>query len=208
MTALSRRLRRAMRPLGVGLVLWLATPVLRAQPPGPVLPEAGVPDASFERPHDRASGRYSATSELQPARWTLGGAAGLVGATPDDTGLGLLLHADYFVEERVSVGPLLQFGFTDDLVQMGVSAQGKYWVPVPGTEGRGRVVLQGGLGFLHADFRKDDTAWLVPLGVGYDYTSLSGATLTATALLNFTDLKTGGGSEAEVMPGLFLGARF
>ena len=74
--------------------------------------------------------------------------------------------------------------------------------------GLGRFVVQGGLGFIHADFRRDDTSWLIPLGVGYDYTLPSGTALTATALLNFTNLETGGGSEADVMPGIFFGGRF
>ena len=71
-----------------------------------------------------------------------------------------------------------------------------------------KLVLQGGAGVVHAAFQKDDTSWLVPLGIGIDHTLDSGPSLYGTFLLNFTDLDTGRGTDADVMPGVTFGVRF
>jgi len=133
---------------------------------------------------------------------------GLVGSTPDGTAFGMNGHVDYFVNDRLSIGPLLQLGVTDDMTLVGLSGQGTYRLPLPGTGGRGKLALQSGIGFAHADFRADDTSWLVPLGIGYEHTLESGTVLNATSLVNFTDLHTGAGTGADVMPGLMFGVRF
>ena len=117
-------------------------------------------------------------------------------------------QAEYFAADRVSIGPLLQMAFTDDLAQIGLSGQAKYWVDLPGTGGRGKANLQSGIGFVHADFNNSDTSWLVPMGVGYDYTLDSGVSLTGTVLVNLTNLHTGRGTGADVMPGFTFGVRF
>ena len=62
------------------------------------------------------------------------------------------LHADRFLQRNVSLGPLVQLGFTGDLTQVGFSGQGKYWIDLPETDNRAKVVLQAGIGFVHADF--------------------------------------------------------
>jgi hypothetical protein len=146
--------------------------------------------------------------ESQAGRWTAGSSMGFLGSTPDGTALAMNGQVDYGVTDRVSVGPLLQVGLTDDQTLVGLSPQVKYGIDMPGTHGRGKLVLQGGVGFAHSDFLGDDTSWLVPLGVGYDYTLQSGLSLTATSMVNFTDLHTGGGTGADVMPGFLVGLRF
>ena len=156
---------------------------------------------------DYADRRYD-TGEFDAGRWAGGGGLGFIGSTPDGTAFGMNGSVDYFLNEHVSVGPLLQLGFTNDMTLVGLSGQGKYWFPLPGTGGRGKIALQSGLGFAHADFRANDTSWLIPLGIGYEYTLPSGTTLNATSMVNFTNLHTGGGSGADVMPGLMFGVRF
>ncbi|MBI2174930.1 MAG: hypothetical protein HYU33_07020 [Candidatus Omnitrophica bacterium] len=153
------------------------------------------------------NGRYQ-TAELYASRWSAGGGLGLIGSTPDGTALAATSHVEYFVNEQLSVGPLLQLGFTDDMTQIGLSGQAKYWVDLPGTAGRSKVNLQSGVGFTHADFRADDSSWLVPLGVGFEQALQSGQSLTANLLLNFTDLNTGAGTGADVMPSFMFGLRF
>lgn len=140
--------------------------------------------------------------------WSGGGGVGFLGATPDDTAFAINANADYFMSENVSVGPLMQLGVTNDLAQVGLSGQGKYWIDVPGSEGRDKIVLQSGLGFAYADHIGSDTSWLIPLGLGYDRKLESGRHLTMNFLLNFTDLATGRGSSADVMPGFTVGTRF
>lgn len=141
-------------------------------------------------------------------QWSGGAAVGFLGNTPDDTAFAFNLHADRFLERRVSIGPLLQMGITGDMTLVGLSGQGKYWIDIPDTSDRAKLVLQGGLGFAHADMRGSDTSWLIPLGVGLDYKVDPGLFLTTTFLLNFTDLNLGGGNSTTVMPGLTFGIRF
>jgi hypothetical protein len=137
-----------------------------------------------------------------------GGAIGFLSNTPDGTAFAFNLNGDYFIHPNVSVGPLFQLAATGDMTQFGLSGQGKFWIDLPGTEHKAKLTLQGGIGFVHSDFFESDTSWLIPFGVGLDYAISPKVSLTATFLLNFTDLDTGGGTGAHVMPGLTFGVRF
>lgn len=141
-------------------------------------------------------------------RWGAGGGLGFLGETPDGTAVALGGFADYFASEQVSLGPLLQVGFTGDLTMVGLSGQAKYRVGMPDPRSPTALVLQAGLGFMHADLHDADTAWLVPIGVGLEHRLTDGMDLVVTALVDFTDLKTGRGTEADVMPGFTAGLRF
>ena len=81
-----------------------------------------------------------------------GAAVGFLSNTPDGTAFAFNLHADRFLQRNVSFGPLLQLGFTGDLTQVGFSGQGKYWIDLPQTDNRAKLVLQAGMGFVHADY--------------------------------------------------------
>jgi hypothetical protein len=144
-------------------------------------------------------------AERRPGRWTGGAGLGFLGNTPDGTAFALNGHAETFFAERLSVGPLLQLGFTGDSTQVGLSGQVKYWIDL---DPRLALTVQGGAGFVYNSFRDDDTSWLIPLGFGVDYALTSSLNLTGTFLLNFTDLDTGRGSGRNVMPGLTFGVRF
>jgi hypothetical protein len=85
---------------------------------------------------------------------------------------------------------LLQLGFTGD------------------TERRLKGAPQAGVGFVHNTFRDGDTSWLIPIGAGADSALGDKPSVTGTLLLNFTDLDTGRGSGADVMPGFTIGVRF
>ncbi|MDH4188128.1 MAG: hypothetical protein OEV08_14145 [Nitrospira sp.] len=150
----------------------------------------------------------SHASELRQGTLTGGAGIGFLGNTPDDTAFAMNLNADYFIVPQLSVGPLIQFAFTGDLFQMGTSGQVKYWLSLPGVDSRLKVNVQGGLGFLYADRFKSDVSWLIPIGIGLDYALNNNLALTATFLLNFTDVNTGRGTDASVMPGLTFGVRF
>src|SRR5439155_26191921 len=76
------------------------------------------------------------------------------------------------------------------------------------TERRLKVAPQAGGGFVHNTFRDGDTSWLIPIGVGADSAVGDKLSATSTLLLNFTDLDTGRGSGADVMPGFTIGVRF
>lgn len=153
-------------------------------------------------------GETAQAVEPTAGAWSGGGAIGFLANTPDDTAFAFNLHADRFFTREFSVGPLLQLGFTGNMNQVGFSGQAKYWINIPDTDHRAKVVLQGGLGLVHADFLRDDTSWLIPIGVGLDYAVNRTISLTTNFLINFTDLDTGVGTGANVMPGLTFGIRF
>ena len=150
----------------------------------------------------------SGAVEPQAGAWSGGAGIGFLGNTPDGTAFATNVHADYFLNRQVSVGPLAQFAVTGDLFQFGLSGQAKYWLNLPGVDTRLKANLQGGLGFLYADLHRSDTSFLIPIGVGLDYTLNEHVGLTSTFLLNFTDINTGRGTSTNVMPGLTFGIRF
>jgi hypothetical protein len=141
------------------------------------------------------------------AQWSPGIGIGLLGNTPDGTALALNLNADYVVGPQFSLGPLAQLAVTGDLFQLGLSGQAKYWLDTSWLLKGTRANIQGGIGFVHANFLTADTSWLIPLGVGLDYPLTSRMGLGATFLLNLTNLDTSGGN-TDVMPGFMVGLRF
>ena len=154
--------------------------------------------------------RLQAAEPAPQKPWSVGGAMGFLANTPDDTAFALNFNADANLNQHVSIGPLLQLGFTDDLTLVGVSGQGKYKIPLPEVDKRFKFVLQAGIGFVHADVGPSDTSFLIPLGVGVDYQLNSAVALTSDFLLNFTDLDVGRGrghDDTNVMPGLTFGVR-
>ncbi|MER3421918.1 MAG: hypothetical protein C4293_00475 [Nitrospiraceae bacterium] len=138
----------------------------------------------------------------------LGSGVWFLGNTADGSAFAFNIHADRFLTSNFSIGPLVQIATTSDLFQTGISGQAKYWINIPNTGNRMKVALQGGIGFVHADLLRDDTPWLIPLGVGLDWALTDTIGITGTFLLNFTDLDVGFDNDTNVMPGLSVGLRF
>lgn len=64
------------------------------------------------------SGTYvevSGAAEPQAGAWSGGAAIGFLGNTPDGTAFATNVHADYFLNRQISVGPLTQLAVTGDL---------------------------------------------------------------------------------------------
>ena len=114
------------------------------------------------------SGETSRNVASASPTWSGGAAVGFLSNTLDGTAFAFNLHADRFLQRNVSFGPLLQLGFTGDLTQIGFSGQGKYWIDLPDRQ-PSQGVLQAGIGFVHADYFRNDTSFLIPLGIGVDY---------------------------------------
>lgn len=146
-------------------------------------------------------------AETVKGSWTGEGSVGFIGNTLDGTAFAFNLHFDRFLAEDLSVGPLVQLGFTGDLTQTGVSAQAKYWLGNATVNQRLRMPLQIGIGFVHSDFEESDTSWLIPLGVGLDYRATDAVSLSASFWLNFTNLDTRT-EDTNIMPALAFGVRF
>ena len=186
----------SMRRLVVLLVLTVGGFVM-AQTPGAVMVHAGPGPSGF-----------AATSGEFGKQWALGASGGFMSSTPDGNAATMNLQGEYFVTPEASVGPMVQLGVTDNMTMTGLSMQGRYYLPVGGTNRRGRVNVQGGLGFAHAEFQDDDTSWLIPVGVGYDYELDSGMSLSVNGLVNFTHLDTGRDTGADAMPAVTFGVQF
>jgi hypothetical protein len=120
-------------------------------------------------------------------RFKVGADIGVFFATADEEAVGLNLYGDYFFNPNVSVGPLVQFGFTSDLFQFGPSVQLKY---THDFDNRWKGHAQIGLGFMYADLDgvNDDTGVLLPIGGGIEYRFTDHLSFGTTILLNFMDL--------------------
>lgn len=160
--------------------------------------------------------------ELRAGQWSGGAGVGFLGDTPD----GVLEfafngHADYFLTERISVGPLAQYAGVGNDFLFGLSAQAKYWWDIPGMTAT-RLVVQGGVGFVRAGIKDTDSgtantygSFLIPIGIGIDHAVSERLSLTADLFLNFTSLGEiihAGGQEFDlhtnIMPAFYLGIRF
>jgi len=122
-----------------------------------------------------------------------GAGLGLQADTPDGTAFALGITGDYYVTQEFSIGPLLQMGFTDDLFQLGLTAQAKYTfdlTEIPELKPH----VQAGIGIIYADLDRkagrdeDDVSFLIPLGIGAEYRLTKSISLDTTFLFNVTNL--------------------
>jgi Outer membrane protein beta-barrel domain len=144
-------------------------------------------------------------------KFKLGTDIGFSGGTIDGTALAIGISGDYEVAPHVSVGPLMQFGVTDNLFQIGVSAQVKLTLDLPDVP-QLKPQLQAGIGFIHADldfgpFSADDTSWLIPIGMGLEYRAAKNLYFDSTLLFNVTDLNIANKSD-DLHVTWFVGLRF
>jgi hypothetical protein len=159
--------------------------------------------------------------DSRPGRWSGGAGVGFLANSPDGPEPGLAGHAQYFVTERLSVGPLIQYAGAGNDVIVGVSIQVRYsWSIL--ASGRAKLVLQGGVGFVHAliedadsGAEETDSSFVVPVGIGLDYAATDRIAVTADLILNVTSLGGDvpvGDREVDLhtnfMPGFYLGVRF
>ncbi|GKS65065.1 hypothetical protein YTPLAS72_23690 [Nitrospira sp.] len=155
-------------------------------------------------------------------RWSGGTGVGFLAGTPDGVEFALNGHLDYFIAEDISIGPLVQYAGAGDDFLFGLTAQGKYWWAIPGTDNQTKLVLQGGIGFVRAGVREPDigfgntySSFLIPLGIGVDHAVTEQVSVTADFMVNITalgqDVRVAGREvdfHTNVMPGLYFGVRF
>jgi hypothetical protein len=157
----------------------------------------------------------------RPGQWSGGAGVGVLANTPDGPEFGLMTHVDYFVAERLSVGPLIQYGGAGYDLVAALSIQARYWWRFLAS-GNARLVVQGGIGVIAADITDadtgaadTDTSFVIPLGIGVDYAVTPRVAVTADFILNVTSLGevvAVGGRDVDLhtnlIPGFFLGVRF
>lgn len=144
-------------------------------------------------------------------KFELGTDIGFSGGTIDGTALAIGISGDYPVAPHVTVGPLMQFALTDNLFQIGVSAQVKLTLDLPDVPEL-KPQIQAGIGFIHASLdiaggTADDTSWLIPIGMGLEYRATKNLYFNTTLLLNVTDLNVAGRS-SDLPVSWFVGLRF
>lgn len=159
---------------------------------------------------------------LEARRWSGGAGMGFLGDTPDGImEFAVNGHADYFIVDRLSVGPLAQYAGAGNDFLFGLSVQTKYWWDIPGLQAT-KLVVQGGIGFVRAGIKDTDSgiantygSFLVPLGIGVDHAIGERLAVTADLFLNVTSLGEtvrAGGQEVDLhtnlMPAFYLGVRF
>jgi hypothetical protein len=161
-------------------------------------------------------------NDLRPGQWSGGVGAGFLTNTPDGVEFALKGHVDYFPIRGFSIGLLGQSTLGGNDQVFGLSAQAKYWWDIPGRRRVVQVVVQDGIGFVGADIDDTDsgvsdtyTSFLIPVGIGLEYTVTKRIAMTAELLLNFTSLGENVRAEdrevnlhTHVMPGFYLGVRF
>ena len=161
-----------------------------------------------------AAGSVFAQQTSSPDRtrkFELGADIGFAGGTLDGTAFAVGISGDFPVAPHVTIGPLIQLGVTDDLFQIGVTAQAKFTLDLPDVPDL-KPQLQAGIGFIHADLdfsngSDDDTNWLIPIGVGLEYRAMKNLYFATTLLFNWTDLQIRNESD-DLHVDWFVGLRF
>ncbi|MBI5182840.1 MAG: outer membrane beta-barrel protein [Nitrospinae bacterium] len=151
----------------------------------------------------------SVSAEGREGSIRIGNDIGFQLGTVDDTAFALGAYGDYFLSNEFGIGPLLQFGLTDDLFQFGMSLQVKGLFEVFDYSDL-FLEVQAGLGFIHTDLERGkttntDTSVLVPLGMGLDYRLSEQLSISAKLLFNITNLKLGDMEDDEFHTSLFFG---
>ena len=133
------------------------------------------------------------STEERTGSFVFGVGLGLHADTPDDTAFALGITGDYYLTPEFSIGPLLQMGFTEDLFQIGLTAQAKYTFDLREIP-KLKPHVQAGLGIIYADLDRkgredeDDFSFLIPLGIGAEYQLTKSIWLDTTVLFNITNL--------------------
>jgi hypothetical protein len=160
--------------------------------------------------------------DSRAGRWSGGAGMGFLANTPDGVmEFAIGGHADYSIDEHLSIGPLGQYaGVGNDFI-FGLSVQAKYGWDLSGMNVT-RLTVQGGVGFVRAGITDTDSgtantygSFLIPIGIGIDHSITKRLSLTADLLLNITSLgetvQTRGQEfdlSTNIMPAFYIGVRY
>lgn len=152
---------------------------------------------------------FSAGAEGRAGKMRIGTDMGFQLSTLDDTDFALGAYGEYFLNDQLAVGPLLQFGLTGDLFQFGMSIQAKGIYEVFDYSNL-FLEVQAGLGFIHADLERrnttqTDTSVLIPIGIGLEYQLSEQLSISSKLLFNITNLRLAGMEEDEFHTSVFFG---
>jgi hypothetical protein len=129
---------------------------------------------------------------------------GAIGFTLDPDTFLMAFQGDYFLDDQLSLGPLLQLGVDDDTTILAPTLNVQYAFDLTELEEDGDEILerlkpfvQGGvgLGYIHKDRRRgddDDVGFLLNLGFGLEYYLTDQLALGNNLLFNILPDKTNG----------------
>jgi hypothetical protein len=107
-----------------------------------------------------------------------------------------------------SFAPMLEYGSTVNLLNIGFSIKTKYWVGARLPQFASKLNLEKDFGFLSDNLNRSDSRWAIPLGAGLTMPFSGRTSFTITCLLNVVPIHSQSGSGQVLFPALTLGIRF
>ena len=127
-------------------------------------------------------------------RWGFGSDLGLTTGTVNNTVFTLGLNLDYYPDPNFSIGPMMQLSPMGDLFQISLAGVGRYHFRL--NNGINLVPFTG-IGLIHADLDRgtgpgsidrNDTSWLIPIGLSLEYQAVHNIALSSTLQVNLHDI--------------------
>jgi hypothetical protein len=129
---------------------------------------------------------------------------GVAGKTIDGTVFALSLHADYFMNPVISVGPLGTLNSGSTLMQTGIAGVARYHYRMDTFH----VVPFAGVGAMYADMRESSTwGWWIPVGMSLEL-PLRDTVLNLTGTVNLHDINLDTFGKDPKSYALTVGVRF
>jgi hypothetical protein len=134
------------------------------------------------------------SSAAEENRWGFGSDLGLTTGTVNDTVFTLGLNLDYYPDPNFSIGPMMQISPMGDLFQISFAGVGRYHIRF---NNRINLVPYTGIGLIHADLDRgtgpgsidrNDTSWLIPIGLSLEYQAVHNIALSSTLQVNLHDI--------------------
>ena len=136
----------------------------------------------------------SSSAAANESRWGFGSDLGLTTGTVNDTVFTLGLNLDYYPDPNFSIGPMMQLSPMGDLFQISFAGVGRYHFRL--NNGINLVPFTG-IGLIHADLDRgtgpgridrNDTSWLIPIGLSLEYQAVHNIALSSTLQVNLHDI--------------------
>ena len=137
---------------------------------------------------------FTLPAQGQESRWGLGSNLGFTSGTVNGTVFTLGLNPDYYLDRNFSIGPMMQITPTGDLFQISFSGVARFRFRL---DNNWNLVPYTGIGFIHVDLDRgsgpnkidrNDTSWMIPIGLTLEYQATHNMALTSTIQVNLHDI--------------------
>ena len=128
------------------------------------------------------------------ARWGFGSDLGFTSGTVNGTVFTLGVNPEYYLDRNFSIGPMMQITPTGDLFQISFTGVARFRFRL---DNNWNLVPYTGLGLIHADLDRgngpnridrNDTSWLIPIGLSLEYQATHNMALSSTIQVNLHDI--------------------